>query len=153
MSAQVGSYVPLLIVAMVTWKVANSPSTSSASATSTSSSPHRSSSRPKSTYVNAWGSSVSERVSARSMASSSSSSYSYSHQGTRRLIGSADVRHSRTGSSPRNLAASANGHARRGYRSMSPDVGGGMRMSGGAGSRAVGGFQYGTRGPVEGGRR
>lgn len=68
-------------------------------------------------------------------------------------MSSADVRHSRTGSSPRNLAASANGHARRGYRSMSPDVGGGMRMSGGAGSRAVGGFQYGTRGPVEGGRR
>ncbi|PUU77804.1 hypothetical protein B9Z19DRAFT_985510 [Tuber borchii] len=128
MSVQVGSYVPLLIVAMVTWKVANSPSTSSASTTSTSSSPHRTSSRPKSTYVNAWGSSVSERVSAR------------------------NVRHSRTGSSPRNLAANTNEYARRGSRSMSPGVGGGMRMSG-AGSRTAGGFPYGTRGPLEGGRR
>ena len=68
-------------------------------------------------------------------------------------MGSADVRHSRTGSSPRNLAANTNGQARRGYRSMSPGVGGGMRMSGGAGSRTAGGFPYGTRGPAEGGRR
>lgn len=67
-------------------------------------------------------------------------------------MGSADVRQSRTGSSPRNLAASTNGHIRRGSRSMSPGVGGGVRMSG-AGSRIAGGFLYGTRGPAEGGRR
>jgi len=153
MSSQIGPYVPLLIVAMVTWKVANSPSTSYASATSTSTYPYRTaSSQPKNAHVNAWGSSISERLSARSMASSSSSFRSHSHQ-ARRLMGTtADVRHSRTGSSSRSLAAGTNGHGRRGSRPMSPAGTGGMRM-GGAGGRITGGVAYGTRGPAAGGRR
>jgi len=157
MSAQIGPYVPLLIVAMVTWKVANSPSSSSssASATSTSTYPYRtssssSSSRSKNSYMNAWGSSISERASARSMASSSSSSF-YS-QG-RRLTSTADVRHSRTGSSPRSLAGGMNGHVRRGPQSMSPGAGGMRTGGGGGGGRITGGASYGARGPGEGGRR
>jgi len=155
MSAQIGPYVPLLIVAMVTWKVANSPSSSSssASATSTSTYPYRtssSSSRSKNSYMNAWGSSISERASARSMASSSSSFYS---QG-RRLTSTADVRHSRTGSSPRSLAGGGmNGHVRRGPQSMSPGAGGMRTGGGGGGGRITGGALYGARGPGEGGRR
>ncbi|KAG0644218.1 hypothetical protein HOY80DRAFT_1133299 [Tuber brumale] len=115
MSAPIGSYVPLIIVAMVTWKVANSSSTSSTSATSAS--------RQRNPCISAWGSSISERVSAR------------------------NIRHSRTRSSPRSLAASTNGYARRGSRSVSPDAGR-MRM-GGTGSRVASS----TRWPAEGGRR
>ncbi|CUS09785.1 unnamed protein product [Tuber aestivum] len=122
MSAPIGPYVPLLIMAVVTWKVANSPSTSSTSTASSTSAYGR----PKNPYVNTWGSSISERVSAR------------------------NARHSRTGSSPRSLAASTGGHgyghARRGSRPMPLGAGRGVRMS-----RVMGGVPYGARGPAEGG--
>ncbi|CAZ85469.1 unnamed protein product [Tuber melanosporum] len=119
MSAPIGSYVPLIIVAMVTWKVANSPSTSSTSATSAY--------RQRNPCISAWGSSISERVSAK------------------------NIRHSRIRSSPRSLAASTNGYAGRGSRSVSPGDGR-MRM-GGAGSRLASRVPRGTRGLAEGGRR
>ncbi|RPB03300.1 hypothetical protein L873DRAFT_1800879 [Choiromyces venosus 120613-1] len=123
MSGPIGPYVPFIIIAMVTWKVANSPSTSAS--TTTSSTSHTSSSSHRKPHQNPWESSISERLSAR------------------------NIRHSRTASSPRSLASSVNGgHARRGSRPIPPGPGGGggVRMGPAAGSR----ISYGAR---EGGRR